>query len=756
MQETAGWMVARALLRRLRDIMAGGGAVQARLDRIVRVIAADLVAEVCSIYVLRAGEVLELFATEGLKPEAVHRTRLRIGEGLVGDIAAHARPLALADAQSHPNFAYRPETGEEIYHSLVGVPILRDGRVLGVLVVQNRTQRHYTEEEIETLETVAMVLAEMLASGELVSADEIAPADGIALLPLRLEGMRINGGVAIGRALLYHRRVAIRNVLAMDPAAELVRLDEAIARLHRELDAMLDASDIPSHGEHREILETYRMIADDRGWARRIREAVLTGLSAEAAVQKVQNDSRARMAQVTDPFFRERLAELQDLSNRLLLQLGAREEQPAPAELPSDIVVVARDMSPAELLDFDRSKLRALVLEEGAPTSHVAIVAHALDIPVVGRVRNVFSRLDMFDPVVVDGDRGLVYVRPGEDVLGIFAESIRISTAREAAYVAVQALPTVTLEGEPIRLYLNAGLLIDVPHLHETGAAGIGLYRTEIPFMVRSSFPSVAEQAQIYGRVLDLAQGKPVMFRTLDIGGDKVLPYLQDSAEENPAMGWRAIRIALDRPAFLRQQIRALISAAQGRDLHLMFPMIAEVAEFDRARAVLELELERAKARDVMLPARVRVGAMLEVPALIWQLPALLSRVDFLSIGSNDLLQFMFATDRTNPRLADRYDLLSPPVLAMLRDLIARCAGAKVDLSLCGEAASRPLEAMAMIGLGLRSLSLSPPAFGAVKLMTRSLAVGPLAEYLITLCELADHSVREKLRAYAKDHGVLI
>jgi phosphotransferase system, enzyme I, PtsP len=756
MQDLGGWVGARGLLRQLRDIMAGGGLAQARLDRIVRVIAADLVAEVCSIYVLRAGEVLELFATEGLKPEAVHRTRLRVGEGLVGDVAAHARPLALADAQSHPNFAYRPETGEEIYHSLVGVPILRESRVLGVLVVQNRTQRHYNEEEIETLETVAMVLAEMLATGELVSSEEIAPADGIALLPLRLEGMRINGGIAIGRAVLHHRRVAVSRVLAKDPAAELVRLDEAIARLHSELDAMLDATDIPRHGEHREILETYRMIADDRGWARRIREAVLTGLSAEAAVQKVQNDSRARMAQVTDPFFRERLSEMQDLSNRLLLQLGARDEQAPPAELPSDIVVIARDMSPAELLDFDRTRLRALVLEEGAPTSHVAIVAHALDIPVVGRVRNAFSRLDMFDPVVVDGDRGLVYVRPGEDVLGVFAESMRISVAREATYVAARALPAVTLEGERVRLYLNAGLLIDVPHLHDTGADGIGLYRTEIPFMVRSSFPSVDEQAQIYGRVLDLAEGKPVMFRTLDIGGDKALPYLEDSGEENPAMGWRAIRIALDRPAFLRQQLRALIRAANGRDLHIMFPMIAEVAELDQARAVLELELERGKARGVPSPAKVRVGAMLEVPALIWQLPALLRRVDFLSIGSNDLMQFMFATDRTNPRLSDRYDLLSPAVLSMLRDLIQRCAAAEVDLSLCGEAASRPLEAMTMIGLGLRNLSLSPPAFGAVKLMTRSLAAGPLAEYLTSLCDLADHSLREKLRAYAKDHGVLI
>lgn len=756
MQESGGWVGARRLLRRLRDIMAGGGAAQARLDQIVRVIAADLVAEVCSIYVMRAGEVLELFATEGLRPEAVHRTRLRVGEGLVGDVAAHARPLALADAQHHPKFAYRPETGEEIYHSLVGAPIIRDGRVLGVLVVQNRTQRHYTEEEVETLETVAMVLAEMLATGDLVSPAELAPADGIALLPLRLEGMRINGGIGIGRAVLHHRRIRIRQVVAEDPQAELARLDQAVTGLRTALDAMMEDPGLAGHGEHREILETYRMVVGDRGWLRRIREAVQTGLSAEAAVQKAQNDMRARMAQVSDPFFRERLAELEDLTDRLLLHLGAEDERPKPPEGPEDIVVVARDMSPAELLDYDRDRLKAVVLEGGAPTSHVAIIARALAIPLVGRVREAFSKIDALDPLIVDGEHGVVFVRPGEDVQQSFGESLRIGAEREAAYVAARALPTVTTDGARVALFLNAGLLIDVQHLEETGCDGIGLFRTELPFMVRASFPSVAEQINVYGRVLDLAHGKPVFFRTLDIGGDKALPYLPNGAEENPAMGWRAIRIGLDRPAMLRQQLRALIRAGGGRDLSIMFPMIAEVAEFDAARAILERELAREVARGTPRPARLRVGAMLEVPSLVWQLPALLARVDFLSIGSNDLLQFLFATDRTNPQLADRYDLLSPAALSLVRAVIATCAERGVELGLCGEAASRPLEAMALIGLGLRSLSVAPPAAGPIKMMIRSLAVRPLAAYLDGLVGLPDHSLRERLRTYARDHGIAI
>jgi phosphotransferase system enzyme I (PtsP) len=756
MTETAGWVGTRRLLRRLRDIMAAGGTAQVRLDQIVRVIAADLVAEVCSIYVARAGEVLELFATEGLNPKAVHRTRLRMGEGLVGDIGAHARPLNLPDAQHHPGFAYRPETGEEIYHSLVGVPILRDGRVLGVLVVQNRTQRLYTDEEVETLETVAMVLAEMLATGELVSPAELAPTDGIALLPLRLEGMRINGGVAVGRAVLHHRRIRIRQVVAEDPQAELTRLEQALAGLRSALDAMAAAPELAGHGEHREVLEAFRMVAGDRGWLRRIREAIRTGLSAEAAVQRVQNDMRARLSQVSDPFFRERLNELGDVANRLLLQLGAEDEQPRPAELPDEMVVVARDMGPAELLDYDRRKVKGLVLEEVAPNSHVAIIARALDIPVVGRVRDAFGKIDTLDAIIVDGEQGVVYLRPGEDVQQSFTESVRINTARAAAYAAARDLPATSRDGVHISLHVNAGLLIDMPHLHETGADGIGLFRTELPFMMRSSFPTVADQTHIYGRVLDLARGKPVIFRTLDIGGDKALPYLANGGEENPAMGWRAIRIGLDRPAMLRQQLRALIRAASGRPLHVMFPMIADVDEYERARGVLELELEQEAARGTPMPGKLRIGAMLEIPSLVYQLPSLLSRADFLSIGSNDLLQFFYAVDRTNPRLAERYDLLSPPALAMFRRIIVGCSKIGVELSLCGEAGSRPIEAMALIGLGLRSFSVAPPAIGPVRMMVRSLSVAPLAAYLETLLALPDHSLRRKLKDYALDHGVAL
>ncbi len=755
MPQAGGPTGTRLLLRRLRDVMAGGGKAQERLDKIVTIVAADMVAEVCSAYVMRPGEVLELFATRGLKPEAVHKTRLRVGEGLVGDIAAHARPLTLAEAQSHPNFAYRPETGEEIYHSLMGVPILRGGRVLGVLVVQNRTPRHYTEEEVETLETIATVLAELVASGELVALDELQPIEGIGLLPERLEGVVLNGGLAIGQAVLHEPRIMLKQMVAEDPHREMERLRSAVATMQTALDDMLASSDLADGGEHRDILESYRMFAEDRGWLGRIAEIVNSGLTAEAAVQKVKDDMRARLDQVTDPYLRERVLDLEDLGNRLIKHLMG-DAGASPETLPDDVILVARDMGPAELLDYDRRRLRGLVLEEGSATSHVAIVARAIDIPVIGRVSNLFRRVEPKDTLIIDGDNGQVFVRPGEDIRQTFADGMGARAQRKAMFAATRDLPAVTRDGVQISLSINAGLLIDVPHLHDSGADGVGLYRTEIAFMVRSEFPDVAVQTEIYRKVLNLAGDKPVVFRTLDVGGDKVLPYWRGEAEENPAMGWRAIRIGLDRPLMLRQQLRALIRACADRPLRVMFPMISEVSEFIAARRVLDLELKRLRTAGKPVPVETRVGAMFEVPALAWQLKDLLARVDFLSVGSNDLRQFLFASDRGSPRIADRYDTLSSAMLGILQHLVRECAAAGVPLSLCGEMAGQPLDAMALIGLGFRNLSMAPPAVGPVKTMIRSLDLQRLQTYLSGIQSSAAGSARARLRAFARDHNVAL
>ena len=746
----------RRLLRRLRDIMAGSGKAQERLDRIVRVIAAEMVAEVCSAYIMRAGEVLELFATEGLRPESVHRTRLRVGEGLVGVVAATARPLALADAQSHPNFAYRPETGEEIFHSLMGVPILRSGRVLGVLVVQNRTLRHYTEDEVEVLQTIAMIVAELATGGDLINPLEIAQSPGGGMLPLRLVGVRLNGGLAVGPAVLHEPRVVIRQVVAEDVDTELVRLRLAVSLMREAIDDLVETSREFGVGEHHDVIETYRMFAADRGWVTRIADAIRSGLTAEAAVQKVSDDTRTRMMQVSDAYLRERLFDLEDLANRLLRHLSGRPPSAAWAELPPEFILVARAMGPAELLDYARRRIIGLVLEEGSPTAHVAIVARAFDIPVVGQVDHATSRIETGDIIVVDGDHARVFIRPSADIQQSMATAAEARIRRRAFYETLRASPPITRDGIEIKLLLNAGLLFDLSELSATGAEGVGLFRTEFPLMVRNTFPTVEELTEFYRRVFEQAEDRPVVFRTLDIGGDKVLPYLPHAIEDNPAMGWRAIRIGLDRPAMLRLQLRALIRAAEARTLFVKFPMVAEVAELEQARALVNAELGRATDERRALPESIKIGVMLEVPALLWQLPALYERIDFLSIGTNDLLQFLFACDRGNPRLAERYDPLSAPMLRLFRDVIESTQTAGVPLSMCGDMAGNPLEAMALIALGFRTLSMAATSIGPVKTMIRSLNAKAVADYLDEIGGRPDHSLRPKLEAYARDHDIAL
>ena len=746
---------ARRLLSRLRDLMAGSGTAQERLDKIVRLIAGEMVAEVCSCYLMRAGEVLELFATVGLNAEAVHKTRLRIGEGIVGEIAAHGRSLALANAPSHPNFAYRPETGEDPYQSLCGVPLIRSGRVRGVLVIQNRQRRNYVDDEIETLETIAMVVSELVGAGELVNPQEITTASDAGLLPQRIKGTTLSSGLAMGHAVLHQPRLTIREMVAEDPQVEQDRLLAAMASMHSAIDDMVVNSQATGSGEYVDILESYRMFAQDRGWLGRMREAIVQGLSAEAAVERVQNETRVRLGQVADPYLRERQQDFDDLTNRLLRHLSGKTDEP-DLRLPEDAILVARSLGPAELLDYGAGKLRALILEEGSATSHVAIVARGLEIPLITRCSRALSLIEPLDLLVVDGANGQVFIRPSEDIVESYNRSSQLTAERRLLYAEVRDLPAVTQDGEHLSILINASLQIEVPHLETTGAEGIGLYRTEIPFMVRAEYPDVVQQMELYRSILDNAGGRPVTFRTLDVGGDKTLPYFPEYKEENPAMGWRAIRIGLDRPAMLRVQLRAMIRAAAGKELRVMFPLIAEVSELDAARHILNLEVERARMEQRTPPSEIKVGVMIEVPSLLWQLDELLKSVDFVSLGTNDLLQYFYAADRNNPRLGHRYDVLSPGFLSALLALFDRCRSARVPICVCGEMASRPLEAMALIALGARTLSVTPQSVGGIKALVRSLDTGRVRTFLAPLVKSRDHSLRDKLRDFARDHHAAI
>ncbi|WP_339933010.1 phosphoenolpyruvate--protein phosphotransferase [uncultured Brevundimonas sp.] len=742
----------RNLLRQIREAMAGAAPAQERLDMVVRTIAQSMVAEVCSIYLRRASGELELFATEGLNRDAVHTTRLRPDEGLVGEVARMAVPISLSNAPAHPSFAYRPETGEDPYHAFLGAPLLRGGRAIGVLVVQNRAERRYDDEEVEDIQTIAMVLAETVASGELLAQGDLRDVEVAPHRPERIKGQRFAEGLAYGLVVLHEPPLAPEQLLSDDPDAEGARLSQALFALKANIDHILEGGQGKLAGASFEVLETYRMFADDRGWNRSLVDAVQSGLTAEAAVDRVRNEHRARFAQARDPYIKERLHDFEDLANRLLRVLAG--DRPGERELPDDAILVARNLGPADLLEYPRDKLRGLLLEEGSAASHAAIVARALQIPCVGRLVGLRDRLSEGDLVIADGEAGEAYLRPRPDMLEAVQSRMEVRAQQRAEFALLRDTPAITLDGTRITLLANAGLAVDLENLNQTGAEGIGLFRTEFQFMVSEELPRLDAQTALYKLVLDAAGDRPVTFRTLDVGGDKVLPYLETEREENPALGRRAIRLGLDRPGLLRLQIRALLQAGAGRELRVMFPMIATVDEYRAARELVEVESRWARRRGRTLPDRLRVGAMIECPSLLWHLDALLPMTDFVSIGTNDLFQYMFAADRTNPLVSDRYDPMSPPALRALAEIQKKCADTGTPVSVCGELAGRPLEAFALMALGFTRLSAPAGGVGPVKRMILSTDLTAARRGMANLLGSSAGSIRSELESLARKLNV--
>src|SRR6202020_2080423 len=619
-----------------------------------------------------------------------HLTTMRPDEGLVGVIVSSAEPLARSDAQHHPAFSYRPETGEEIYQSFLGVPVLRGGATIGVLVVQNRARRAYSEEELEALQTTAMLLAEMIASGELQGIS----AQGAPIAVRRqmsLKGVGMADGLGLGHVVMHQPRVTVSTIVADDVESELVRLETAISAMRASVDDLIDRNDDGVGGEHRDVLEAFRMIAHDRGWLRRLREAVSSGLTAEAAVERVHNDARAKLQRQTDPYLRDRLHDLTDIANRLLHQLAGQSLVLLPDELPENAILVARSMSPAALLDYDRVRLRGLVLEEAGASSHIAIVARALGVPAVSDIANISEIVEHGDAIIVDGDAGEIHLRPPADVEAAYAEKARMRARRQAQYRALRDTPTATVDGVSIGLHMNAGLLVDMPHLAETGAQSIGLFR-------------------------------------------------------------RALRIGLARPALLRMQFRAFIRAAAGRDLKIMAPMVSTVGEYRTARAMFDRELNWSQSRGHEPPRTTSLGVMVEVPSLLWQLDEIAAAADFLSVGSNDLMQYLYAVDRDNSRVGQRFDPLSVGFLRALRSIAQAGERHGTPVTLCGEMGGQTLEAMALMAIGYRELSMSATSIGPVKAMTLSLNIGEAEREVEAMLAKGreDASLREPLQRLAE------
>ncbi|GAA6176690.1 phosphoenolpyruvate--protein phosphotransferase [Sulfitobacter pacificus] len=735
----------RKLLGRLRDAMAGDHAGQERLDKITHLIATSMGCEVCSIYLFRDEDTLELCATEGLNAQAVHETRMKLGEGLVGRVAKFRRVINTPDAPQATGFRFMPETGEEIYSSFLGVPVQRLGETLGVLVVQSKTAREFSADEVYALEVVAMVLAEMTELGAFVG--EGAAMSARHSQPVLLRGTVAQEGVAEGHVWLHEPRVVVSNLIADDPVRETERLTEAVDTLRVSVDQMLSMAG-NGDKDQQQVLETYRMFANSKGWMRRMSEDIQSGLSAEAAVEKEQSLARARMSQSTDAYLRERLSDLDDLSNRLLRILTGQGADTG-AEMPADPILVARNIGPAELLEYGRG-LRGIVLEGGSVGSHAAIVARALAIPLIVHAGRITNDALNGDHIMVDGEQGIIHLRPDDMVATAFRDKIAMQAAAQERYSAILDQPAQAKCGAVIKLDMNAGLMADLPSLVSSGAEGVGLFRTELQFLVRNQMPKRSELSALYARVLDAAGGKRVVFRTLDIGSDKVLPYMKPNDEPNPALGWRAIRVGLDKPGVMRMQLQALIRAANGRPLTVMFPFVAQFEEFRAASREVDKAIEREKILGHVLPSKIEVGAMLETPSLAFAPEKFFEEVKFLSVGGNDLKQFFFAADRENERVRKRYDTLNVSFLTFLEGIVERCARTNTDLSFCGEDAGRPVEALCFAAIGFRSLSMRPASIGPVKSLLRRCNLEDVRAVINAARERGEMSVRADVMEYVK------
>ena len=744
---------AMEILQQLRSITEGPDSIADKLNNIVKMIAEKMSADAASCYIAVDGSRLELFASHGFDSNAVHNVSFRFGEGLTGEVAQNNRTLNIADAWAHPKFARKAELKEEEYKSFIGVPLIRWSRSIGVLTLQNKKMREYSALDVEILETVAMVLSEIVSSDEMNTFKKNFYRINLNERD-KVKGISLSKGYGLGTAVVHRRRQAVTKIFAEDKDKELHRLEIAHERMNNDLDEKLASTKL-GIGEHVDILDAYRMFAKDKGWYKKLSDNIQSGLTAEAAVERAYEDMWNRLSGTNDSYLKERLHDLRDISDRLQSYLSGDFISGKNVN-SNDIIVIAQTMGPADLMDYDYTKIRGLVIEDGTPTMHVAIVAKALNIPVVAKIKGIFEEAKTGELMAVDGNDGYVYMHPSAHLQEKFKNKIAERDKLQAKLAELKELPAKTKDGTKINLYLNVGLAFDLDYIETTNCDGIGLYRTEIPFMASDIMPDVERQFSYYRELMDKAGDKKVTFRSLDVGSDKLLPYWGNVGEENPAIGWRSIRITLDRRAILRKQVRAFLRAAAGKELNVMFPMIANLSEFEEAKETLLIELEKEKRKGLEVPSKVNVGLMIEVPSVVFQLDAILKKADFISIGTNDLAQFVFACDRGNPRLTERYDVLSAPFLSLMSEIVQKANKAGVYCSVCGEMASNPIEAMALIGLGYRNLSMSGSSFGRVKSMVRSMLLEDVEDYVHTLLKSQKKTLRPQLISYAYDHGIEI
>ena len=725
---------ALAIIKRIHGELEAKKSIE-QLNSVIKIITEE--ADAASAYIFVKADDMSLECIAGSAGEELLKP-VHVGEGVVGK----------AGLDNRTSFVKTKEFFK------IAIPIKRWNKAVGVLLINFKRDHEYDEEEFDALETVCLFLSELVSSEDMMQyIKKVIKSRGIVSKD-QLKGTVINAGYGLGNVVVHRRRKAVTEVFAKDKDKELQNLETARQKMNEDLDAKFNQESV-QNSEHLEILDAYRMIANDKGWYKRITNHINSGLTAEAAVEQAYTEMWNRLSGATDTYLKERLHDLRDIADRLRLYLSGEDSNSDKKDY-SDIVVVASSMGPADLMDYDYKKIRALVIEECTPTMHVAIVAKALNVPVIADIDGLYKEIKEGVLMAVDGKSGSVYINPSKDVIKRISAKIEEKKQEQERIQKLKDLKNVTKDKVHMNLYINIGMDFDLDYIKSTNCDGVGLYRTEIPFMSAAKKPDINKQVECYTRLLKAADGKKVIFRSLDVGSDKLLPYWNSITEDNPAIGWRSIRITLDRRAILRKQMRAFIRAAAGQELNVMFPMISDLDEFLEAKETFMYAYEREKKEGNPLPKKVHLGLMIEVPSVVFQLREILKHCDFISIGTNDLYQFFFACDRGNSRLNGRYDVLSAPFLNLMKKIIKEANEAGVLCSVCGEMASNPLDAMALIGLGFRNLSVSSASYGKVKAMIRSMSVKGVEDYLNNILSSSRRTLRPQLKAYAFDHGIEI
>lgn len=715
-------------LRQIVTEVSKSSDLRAALDLIARRVQSALDVSVCSVYVLGGDEAeavepsLVLQATEGLNKPMVGQVSLALDEGLVGLVARRAEVINLEDASLHPAFKFVTDIGEEPYHGFLGVPIIHRGDVLGVLVVQARDRRRFSDDQESFVVTLATQLASAIrharASGELMRTGNEPGGFDSAFSARGLPG---SPGVVFGTAVVVAdgqslEMVEDRDVEDIDH--ELGVLDSAIEAVRQEFEQLkIDFARASGSEEENLLFDAYIRMLSGGSLVEAIEQHIRAGQWAGAALRDAIAEHAAVFEQMSDAYLRERAQDIRDLGNRVLQKLHA--ESAGPTDWPDQIVLVGNDLSASHLAEVPTERLVGIVSSTGSGSSHLAILARALGVPAAMGVSDLPTPRLRNKEVVVDGYRGLVVVRPRgslrEEMLRLAREEAELT--EELA--ALRDEPALTCDGMRVAMHVNIGLLSDMAPSLTVGAEGIGLYRTEVPFQIRKQFPGEEEQAHIYREALETFVGKPVVLRTLDVGGDKPLSYFP-IREDNPFLGWRGIRLVLDHPEIFLTQIRAMLKASAGlNNLHILLPMISAVEELDQSLAYIAQAFDEV-SEEIGAIQRPKIGVMIEVPSAVYQADALASRCDFLSIGTNDLTQYLLAIDRNNERVASRYDALHPAVLAAIRDVCAAGARQDCEVAVCGELSGDPLGAVLLLGLGIHSLSMSAGSLPRIKWVIRS------------------------------------